>query len=332
MRRNPARCVTALTTAVIAVPLAPFAKAAQVGPLVDWVCTVTPTHAEVASVSQMYVNHNRARELYEAAYLNGYEAVYPGTRKVVEAAWADPAVKEAINAFLEADAAEVFELTYQKKNEELTREYASRLAAETAMPEDVAEEVAYFFSAYHIDVLTDKQIASELAARDYVPDVSAPVILSTPPDTSVTDQDVTPDRAAMLAHARQRAHTLRGQSTLATSTWTFAPAFLTPEQKQLFDAAAFTTPGLEDFYADEHALKLVDTQLRIACLEGGNTRVDLPTSYRFGAESTPAAGTHLSPGAIAGIVLGTLAALAALAALAGAAAFFAPQLGIALPF
>lgn len=330
MRRIPARCVTALAAAVIVVSVVPFAQAAQVGPLEEWVCSVTPTQAEVASVSHMYVNHNRARELYEAAYLNGYDAVYPGTRKVVEKAWADPEVTAAIEEFLEAAAADIFELPSQKKIDELTNAYASRLAAETPMPDDVAEEVAHFFSAYRIDVLTDKQIARELNARDYAPDVSAPVILSTPPDASVTAQNVDPDPAAMLAHARQRAKTLRGQSTLATSTWTFAPGFLPPEQKQLFDASAFTAPGLEDFYADEHALKLVDTQLRIACLEGGNTQVDLPTSYRFEAEHTPAAaGAHLSPGAIVGIVLGVLSALAALV---GAAAFFAPQLGIALPF
>ena len=139
----------------------------------------------------------------------------------------------------------------------------------------------------------------------------------------------------MLTHAKQRAERLRGQTTLATSTWTFAPSFLTKEQKQLFDDAAFAAPGLEDFYADEHTLKLMDTELRIACLEGGNAQVDLPTSYRFEAETTDpiatTANTKLSLGAIAGIVLGTVAAIAAVT---GAVAFFAPQLGIhiQLPF
>lgn len=325
MRRNQARFATAIAIAAVVGPLAPIANAAQVGPLKDWECTVTPTDAEVAAVSQMYVNHNRARELYESAYLNGYEAIYPGTRKVIEAAWADPAVIAAVDEFLAADAADVFELTAQalEKNSSLTDEYAKRLATETGMPEDVAEEAAHFFSAHHIDVLTDKQIASELNARSYAPDVSTPVILSTTPDASLTDKDVRPDRDAMLAHAKQRAERLRGQATLATSTWTFAPSFLTKEQKQLFDEAAFAAPDLEDFYADEHTLKLMDTELRIACLEGGNTQVDLPTSYRFEADTadTTDTNTELSPGAIAGIVLGTLAGIAALT---GAVAFFAP--------
>lgn len=356
MRKFPARFVTALATTTIVGSFAPLAQAAQVGPLEDWECTVTPTDAEVATVSQMYVHHNQARELYEAAYLNGYDAIYPGTRKVIEEAWADPAVIAAVDEFLEADEADVFELSARalEKNRSLTDEYAKRLATETGMPEDIADEVAHFFSAYRVDVLTDRRIAGELSASSYAPDVSAPVILSTPPDATLTDQAVGPDRDAMLAHAKQRAKKQRSQTTLATSTWTFAPSFLSLEQKQLFDAAAFTAPGLEDFYADEHTLKIVDTQLRIACLEGGNAQVTLPTSYRFGgqqqgrpktrqealteegaqapskqSETAPPQDEEQSSKPVLGIVLGVIAALAAGI---GALVYFAPHLGLDLPF
>ena len=91
--------------------LAPAAHAAQVGPFNDGVCTVAPTPAETAAVSQMYANANESRALHERAYVSGFDAVYPGTRRVVEAAWADPEVQVAYDAYLAALAGDTFEIT-----------------------------------------------------------------------------------------------------------------------------------------------------------------------------------------------------------------------------
>ena len=328
----------------------PVAHAAQVGPLNDGVCTVSPTAAEVAAVSQMYVHVNESRALHERAHMYGFDAVYPGTRKVVEAAWADPQVQAAYDAYLTALDGETFELSEAQSvsNEALIARYASRLRADTGMPGTMADEVVQFFAANHIDVLTDQRHAAELDAQDYAADVGNPVILFTPPDETVTDQHVTPNWDEMLAHAQKRLATPRTNPSLA-------PHFLTKDQAATFDRAAFAAPGMDAFYADEHALQLADDTLRIACLQGGNSTVALPTSYRFGAPEpllaeqghevpepapapargqvaqespTPPSEQQRSSRPVVGIVL---AVLAVLAAGVGAVVYFAPELGIGLP-
>lgn len=336
--------------------LAPAAHAAEVGPFHDGVCTVAPTAAETAAVSQMYANANESRALHERAYVSGFDAVYPGTRRVVEAAWADPEVQVAYDAYLAALAGDTFEITETQsaENDKLIARYASRLNAEAGMPVPIAEEVAQFFAANRIDVLTDQLYASDLDAQDYAPDVANPVILSTPPDETVTSQNVKTDWDAELAHARKRLAALEASPT---PKMTLAPRFLSEAQAATFNAAAAKAPGVGEFYADEHALQLADITLRIACLEGGASTVPLPTSYRFGApepllaeqghevpEPAPASrksqvappspavpsdtGQQGSSRPVLGIILGVLAVLAAGI---GAVVYFAPELGIGLP-
>lgn len=336
--------------------LAPAAHAAEVGPFDNGVCTVAPTAAETAAVSQMYVNANESRALHERAYVSGFDAVYPGTRRVVESAWADPEVQVAYDAYLAALEGDTFEITETQsaENDKLIARYASRLNTEAGMPVPIAEEVAQFFAANRIDVLTDQMYSSELDAQDYAPDVANPVILSTPPDETVTSQYVETDWDAELAHARKRLAALEASPT---PKMTLAPRFLSEAQAATFNAAAAKAPGVGEFYADEHALQLADVTLRIACLTGGNTSVALPTSYRFSAaepvlaerghevpepvpapapakslapqnSSTPQSDTKRSSKPVLGIVLGVLAALAAGI---GALVYFAPELGIELP-
>lgn len=334
--------------------LAPAAHAVQVGPFNDGVCTVAPTPAETAAVSQMYANANESRALHERAYVSGFDAVYPGTRQAVEAAWADPEVQVAYDAYLAALESDTFELSEAQSaaDDALIDRYSSRLIREAGMPGEVADEVVHFFASHHVDVLTDQRIAADLAAADYADDVANPVILSTPPDDTLTTQTVDTDWDTMLTHARQRQAALEADPTAGRS---LAPRFLSPAQAAAFNKAAFATPGMEEFYADEHALQLADVTLRIACLTGGNTSVALPTSYRFGAAEpvlaerghevpepapapakskapqsspTPPSDTKRSSKPVLGIVLGVLAALAAGI---GALVYFAPELGIELP-
>lgn len=336
--------------------LAPAARAAEVGPFHDGVCTVAPTAAETAAVSQMYANANESRALHERAYVSGFDAVYPGTRRVVEAAWADPEVQVAYDAYLAALESDTFELSEAQSaaGDALIDRYSSRLIREAGMPGEVADEVVHFFASHHVDVLTDQLYAADLNARDFAADVANPIILSTPPDETVTTQAGETDWDAMLAHARKRLATLEADPTAGRS---LAPRFLSSAQAAAFNHAAFATPGMEEFYADEHALQLADVTLRIACLTGGNTSVALPTSYRFSAaepvlaerghevpepvpapapakslapqnSSTPQSDTKRSSKPVLGIVLGVLAALAAGI---GALVYFAPELGIELP-
>ena len=116
--------------------LAPAAHAAQVGPFHDGVCTVAPTPAETAAVSQMYANANESRALHERAYVSGFDAVYPGTRRVVEAAWADPEVLVAYDAYLAALESDTFELSEAQSaaDDALIDRYSSRLVEQAGMP------------------------------------------------------------------------------------------------------------------------------------------------------------------------------------------------------
>lgn len=350
------RIGAATAALAVAALLGPAAHAAEVGPFDDGECTVTPTAAETRAVSQMYVNANESRAVHEVAYAYGFDAVYPGTRKIVQDAWADPQVQAAYDAYFSALEADTFEITEAQsaENDKLIARYASRLNAEAGMPVPIAEEVAQFFAANRIDVLTDQMYSSELNARDYAPDVANPVILSTPPDETVTSQYVETDWDAELAHARKRLATLEASPT---PKMTLAPRFLSEAQAATFNAAAAKAPGVGEFYADEHALQLADVTLRIACLEGGASTVPLPTSYRFGApepllaeqghevpEPAPASRkSQVAPPSpavpsdteqqgssrpVLGIILGVLAVLAAGI---GAVVYFAPELGIGLP-
>lgn len=287
-----AAAACALGTSALVVPLA---HAATIGPLKDGKCATTYTQAELDAD-----DHNHAMQYpAQVAFLTaGFEALHPGTKAVVQKFQANPDVAK-----------------YARREGVTQEQYEAILNASAADLKKLG--------------LSDKQAGHLLVYAMYAkgdPSKSQRINRLLPEHTPKKEEELERWKPASSLEARERDDLNR------------IAEIVEEPKREAFKKAVQKTTAFRTFIKHDHERDIAYYDTNVACAKGGNATVAFPTirislndsgisASSEGSSSAAGAGdSTLSPGAIAGIVIGVLALLGIVAVAA------APMLGIPLPF
>lgn len=290
---------TALTVGASAL-VAPQSFAATVGEPKDGKCAITYTEAEVQEAEEQAT---ALQPIVIEAYQDAVEALFPGAKKIVKELLQEPVFVALVKDEVEGKFTEA-------ELEALGEKYEAKFKDAGIKKDD-----ALLILAATKDFFVGLEEVSEL--RFLAKTVDAP-----------SAEEVAELRKESKEDLRKM---LKDEFAELLNESEFSAAQVTRLQ-----ASIEGNKSLQQAIDDTYSWYEVNKQVRIACASGGNQEVKLPTGTVKPGNNNGTDGTKegsslkgedgkLTPGAIAGIVIGVLAVLGVAAAAA------APMLGIKLP-
>lgn len=321
---STSRIITASTAIALGATalVAPSSYAATVGAKdAEAHCKVTYTDAEQkAAESQAQLKSGYYKSLY-----NAVNRVFPGAKKILTQVGEEPTSKDL--ARVAAEGLGWFSSVYGSPDavsKEKSDDFDARLELALKAAKPVIEGYEDQLVALGMERDGAKSLAwtAALVSENFPAATESKVISAF---VSGDREEVKKGTSADKLANRQIDSLAKDMGLSVTQKETFRKAFLTDTVKKYFEAEA--------------AWDSAYNRARLACLDGGNITVAYPTevlranpfdafSVDGSSEGSSSESTDgkLSPGAIAGIVIGVLAVLGV------AAVFAAPMLGIQLPF